>query len=432
MNLKKMKKERKSRMKRKMNRYCMGSEPVRLPITPDMKPYNIAIDEENDTAEVNMYGEIVSSVPTDWWTGEKIDGLYIALADFLNDMEELKDKSQVTFHINSPGGEVFAGVSIYNKMKSFKGTVKTVVDGLAASAASIIAQGATPGHRKVCNGSLTMIHGASCMLYGYYNANKMKDQIKQLDAIDKSMAAIYSANTGVDIEKAKSMMSKTTWMTAEEAIENGFADEMVETNKVTMCLSDNREILTVNGIPMSAKGLYGIPQDIPVAKQAKKKMPNKVTTGSEPDVINKQNNGGKTKMTKEELLQSDPELVKQIRDEAKAELSAQNQVTVDNAVKAEIDRLKAIDEIASKIGNPELVAKAKYGETKMSAAELALEALKNQADAGKEFINSMNKDVNESGTAGITPEPNSNLSEAEQKAKDIADGAALIAGVTAK
>lgn len=91
--------------------YRNGPITIPLKVPQDMKPYNII--DNNDEAEVNMYGEIVSEIPTDWW-GDKIEGMYIVLADFLNDMEQLKSKSKVTFHINSPGGEVFAGISIYN------------------------------------------------------------------------------------------------------------------------------------------------------------------------------------------------------------------------------------------------------------------------------------------------------------------------------
>lgn len=404
--------------------------PVQVPfkVPEDMKPYNILLDDEEDSAEVNMYGEVVSTPPTDWWTGERVEGLYIILSDFLNDMESLKNKKKVTFHINSPGGEVFAGVSIYNRMKEFKGTVTTVVDGLAASAASIIAQGASKGKRKVCNGSLTMIHGASSFMFGYYNANDMKDSIKQIEAIDKSIAEIYTKMTGMEQDKIKSMMSKTSWMSAQDALENGFADEIVDTDeKVTMSLNANRSMLMVNGIPMSVKGFTNIPDFIPVMKTEKEE----VTTGPEPDVINNNSTGGNTRMTYEELKNSNPELVDQIRTEAINSVQAErNQQAIDEAVAKEIDRIKSIDEIAGKIANKELVEKAKYGEEKMTAAELALEALKAQQDAGTNFLNQMNEDVNSSGVQNVTPQPNGNLPQEEQEKNDIAEGAALIAGAT--
>ena len=402
-----------------MRSYRNGAAPLPVRAPQDMKPYNI-IDNE-DEAEVNMYGEVVSEIPTDWW-GDRIDGMYIVLADFLNDMERLTSKSKVTFHINSPGGEVFAGISIYNRMKGFKGVVSTVVDGLAASAASIIAQGGTKGHRKVCNGSLTMIHGASSFMFGRYNANELKDSIAQLNAIDKSIAEIYSVCTGLDQEKVKGMLTKTTWMSAQDAVDNGFADEIADMGRpVTMSINKARNILIVNGIPMSVKGFTDIPEYIQVCEE--------VTAGRQPDVIDNKQTGGENHMTLEELMKQEPELVDQIRNTAIQSAKTDTQQMVSAAVSDELNRLKSIDEIAGKIADKALVERAKYGEAKMSAADLALAALKSQNDAGQAFLDNMQADVKNSGAEAIEPTPNSNLSAEEQAQKDIMDGAALIAGI---
>ena len=260
--------------------------PVQMKIPMDLKPYDIAVNEDDDSAEVNLYGEVVTNIPTDWW-GDRIEGLYIVLADFLNDMETLKNKSSVTFHINSPGGEVFAGISIYNRMKEFTGKVVTVVDGLAASAASIIAQGATPGNRFVCNGTLTMIHGPASFMFGYYNSNEMRDSIKQLDAIDKSIAEIYAATTGQTAEQTRTWMKATTWMSAQDAIDKGFADAIKEDGQsANMVLNSAKSVLNVNGVPMAVRG-WQLPDFIPIAKEIPKQ---KVTTGTEPDVIKNNKN----------------------------------------------------------------------------------------------------------------------------------------------
>lgn len=384
-------------------------------------PYNM-VDLDDDSVEVNLYGEVVSNVPTDFWTGERVEGLYIVLSDFLNDMETIKDKKNVTFHINSPGGEVFAGVSIYNRMKEFTGNVTTIVDGLAASAASIIAQGGKT--RKVCNGSLTMIHGASSFMIGYYNANQLKDDWNKINAIDKSISEIYASCTGIDKEKIKNMMVKTTWMSAQEAVENGFADEVVDTGTVTMSLNQSKSLLTVNGITMNARGLFKLPDNIPVEKAA---------AGTKPDGINAQNKGGE-KMTVEELKKDYPDLVDQIRTEAVQTAQENAQATQKNAVKeavdAEVKRLKEIDEIAGKIQDQKLVQDAKYGENRMSAGDLALAALKAQADAGATYLQAMESDAGNSGANAVESLPNGNLSAEEQEKQDIANGAALIAGIT--
>ncbi|MCM1040432.1 MAG: Clp protease ClpP [Ruminococcus sp.] len=393
-----------------------------------IKAYNILLNEEDDSAEVNLYGEVVTNRPTDWWTGEPLEGLYIALDDFLKDIDELKEKSSVVFHINSPGGEVFAGTAIYNRMKQFKGTVTTVVDGLAASAASIIAQGATAGHRKVCNGALTMIHGASAMLFGYYNAKDMKEKIRQISAVDKSMAEIYASCTGLEKDKVMAMLTATTWMTSQDAVDNNFADEIVDTDKqVDMYLNEDKSFLTVKGVSISVRGLFNLPDYIPVQDE--------VTAGSVPDVIDnkKEEDGGMKSMDLKELREKYPELYAQIRNEAATETKKELQAESEQAVKNEIDRIRAIDEIAGKIADKQLVENAKYGEKKMSAGDLALEALKNQRDVGQKYLDDLGKDTTDSGVGDVTPTPNQgSLSAEEQTAKDIADGAALIAGDEAK
>ncbi|MCM1388077.1 MAG: Clp protease ClpP [Bacillus sp. (in: Bacteria)] len=391
-----------------------------------MKAYNIVLNDEEDSAEVNLYGEVVSNRPVDWWSGEKIEGLYIVLEEFLKDIDTLKNKSSVIFHINSPGGEVYAGTSIYNRMKQFNGTVTTIVDGLAASAASIIAQGATAGHRKVCNGSLTMIHGASLMLFGYYNINDMKNVMRQTSAVDKSIAEIYTKCTGLEADKVKSMMNTTTWMTSQEAVENGFADEVVETDKVVdMSLNENKSFLMVNGVQMPVRGLFNLPDYIQVK--------HKVTAGNEPDVIKKEKDGGMESMHAAELKASQPDLYEQVRAEIVQELGEESKEAAQRAVEKEIARIKEIDEIAGKIADKQLVEDAKYGEKKMSAGDLALAALKKQKDAGKDFLNNMQDDSKSSGADEVTATPNAgNFSMKEQEAQDIADGAMLIAGVKKK
>ena len=100
-----------------------------------IKAYNILDVGETD-AEINMYGEVVDARPRDWWTGEEIPGNYIALDEFLHDLDGLKDKANITVHINSVGGDLYGGISIYNRLKALPANITTINDGLAASAGS--------------------------------------------------------------------------------------------------------------------------------------------------------------------------------------------------------------------------------------------------------------------------------------------------------
>ena len=93
--------------------------------------YMIAKSDNGHHVDINLYGEVVQETPIDWWTGEAVDGLYISLNDFLKDLDSLKDADSVTFHINSIGGDVSAGLSIYNRIRALNAETTTIVDGLA-------------------------------------------------------------------------------------------------------------------------------------------------------------------------------------------------------------------------------------------------------------------------------------------------------------
>lgn len=134
-------------------------------------------------------------------------------------------------------------------------------------------------------------------------------------------------------------------------------------------------------------------------------------------------------MTLDELMKSEPELVKQIQNSATEAAQTANQTAMKNAIKAEVERIKSIDEIANKIADKDLVEKAKYGDEKMTAEALALQVLKNQASAGAQFLADAKTDATSSGAADVTPIPNGALTAEEQAKADIAAGAALIAGI---
>ena len=77
-----------------------------------LKPYNIVVDEGDNAARIDMYGEVVATRPVDWWTGEPIPGNFIAQDEFLKDLSALAGKDEITVHINSVGGDMYAGIAI--------------------------------------------------------------------------------------------------------------------------------------------------------------------------------------------------------------------------------------------------------------------------------------------------------------------------------
>lgn len=161
-------------------------------------------EDAPDEADIYIYDEIGF-----WGT---------TAAQFVREIKDL-DVSNITLHLNSPGGEVFDGTAIYNSLVSHRARVRVLVDGLAASAASFIAQA---GDEIVMGqGSMMMIHDASGMSWG--NADETRGVADLLDKISDNIASIYSANAGGTASEWREIMKLEAWYTAEEAVEVGLA-----------------------------------------------------------------------------------------------------------------------------------------------------------------------------------------------------------------
>ena len=359
-----------------------------------LKPYNITETGENDV-EINMYGEIVEAVPTDFWTGEPIEGNFIAVDRFLRDLDDLKDKKNITVHINSVGGDLYGGIAIYNRLKALPGNVTTVNDGLAASAGSIIFQAGNT--RKVHAGSNIMIHQAMGFLYGYYQTKDLKEAIKQLDAGNKAAVNVYAEASGREPEAMKAMLDKETWLTGQEAVDAGLADEVIgDDMPVSMSLTADRKQMVVNGFSLSTRGMTNIPARIPVmpaamaVSLAEEKPPvdkQKTERGNEMEIKNVQ-----------ELRAAYPELVNQI--EAAAREAGQT-----DGVNAERARMQGIEAIENAIADKDLIHNAKYKEP-LTAEQLAFKAMQAQAAIGATMLSKMEADAGASGASAVEATPN--------------------------
>ena len=142
-------------------RLCAGPQTAGTPI----KFWNVA-SIGDDEGEITLYGDVVSRQPVDWWTGEPEPGLYIAPESFMEDLAAVKGKSNITIKINSCGGDLYTGIAIHNAIKGLTGHKVVVVEGIAASAASVIA--CAGDEVQVYPGSMVMIHGVAGLLYDYY------------------------------------------------------------------------------------------------------------------------------------------------------------------------------------------------------------------------------------------------------------------------
>ena len=359
-----------------------------------LKPYNVTETGENDV-EINMYGEIVEAVPTDFWTGEPIEGNFIAVDRFLRDLDDLKDKKNITVHINSVGGDLYGGIAIYNRLKALPGNVTTVNDGLAASAGSIIFQAGNT--RKVHAGSNIMIHQAAGFLYGYYQTKDLKEAIKQLDAGNKAAVNVYAEASGREPEAMKAMLDKETWLTGQEAVDAGLADEVIgDDMPVSMSLTADRRHMVVNGVSLSTRGMTNIPARIPVMPAAMAVSP----AAEKPPVDKQKTERGNEMEIKnvQELRAAYPELVNQI--EAAAREAGQT-----DGVNAERARMQGIEAIENAIADKDLIHNAKYKEP-LTAEQLAFKAMQAQAAIGATMLSKMEADAGASGASAVEATPN--------------------------
>ena len=159
-----------------------------------------------------LNGEIASES----WFGDEVTP-----AEFKKELHS--GNGDIVVWINSPGGDCLAASLIYTMLMEYKGQVTVKIDGLAASAASVIAMAGT----KVCMSptSMMMIHNPMTLAMG--NKEEMKKAIEMLDAVKESIINAYELKTGLRRNKISEMMTNETWMDAKKAMELKFCDEML-------------------------------------------------------------------------------------------------------------------------------------------------------------------------------------------------------------
>lgn len=183
--------------------------------------WNAGIMASGDKSErvINIFDVIGQ----DYWSGEGITSKRVAgiLRGF--------GKGDITVNVNSPGGDMFEGLAIYNLLREHDGEVTVKVLGLAASAASVIAMAGD--NIKIARSGFLMIHNAWVMAVG--NRNDLKTTAEWLEPFDAAMADIYAARTGEKSSEMAKLMDSESWINGSAAIEQGFADELLDSDQVT-------------------------------------------------------------------------------------------------------------------------------------------------------------------------------------------------------
>jgi len=191
--------------------------------------------EGSKVGELLLYGIIAS---TTWWGDE------VTPQSFKKELDALGDIDVLNIYINSDGGDPFAAHAMYNIVKRHKATKNVYIDGLAASAASDFAMVGDTIYMP--ENAMMMIHNPWTIAVG--NANDFRKLADDLDNIRKSSIADYQGKSGLSEEKIIEIMDAETWLTASEAVELGFADEIEAEKQVAACLDAG--ILMMNGVKM--------------------------------------------------------------------------------------------------------------------------------------------------------------------------------------
>lgn len=375
--------------------------------------WNVITDAGNDTAEITLYGDVCDRQPKDWWTGEDEPGMFITPEGFLEDLALVKGKKNITIKINSGGGDLYTGIAIHNAIKELKGHKTVIVEGIAASAASVIA--CAGDDVQVYPGSMIMIHEAAMAIVDYVQADDLKKYAKNLEAANSAIAQIYHAKTGLEVDKLRTMMRSETWMVGQDAVDKGFATALISSDGPNITVSADRRVLLVAGIRHDIKAFHNLPKGIPVKTEAPASA---ASNNLSPIDIG---TGGKS-MTEKELREQFPDLVASIESAA---VEAATESTRKAAIEAEHARLQAIESIEAQIGDKSLIAKAKYGAEACTAEQLAFRAMQAQAKLGGGFLAGLKADGTASHVGDVAGAPNSGNADG-----DSGDDAASLKGIT--
>lgn len=175
-----------------------------------------AAKDDVDTS-ISVYGAI-----GDTWDGNGVTARRVSAA-----LRAIGERD-VVVNVNSPGGDFFEGVAIYNLLREHKAKVTVNVLGLAASAGSIIAMAGD--EIRMGEGTHLMIHNAWAVVVG--NRHDLADSAEVMATFDSSMASLYAARTGLAAATVSDMMDKETWLTPADAIRDGFATGMLSASDI--------------------------------------------------------------------------------------------------------------------------------------------------------------------------------------------------------
>lgn len=182
---------------------------------------NVPFQFSNETKNGKHILTLSGNIRKKYWRDDDV----INAKDVREALDDVTD--DIVIKLNSPGGDVFEGIEIYNYLKGHSSNVTVEVTGLAASAATFVVAGADNVIMNV--GTSLMIHEASTFAFG--NKKDVQKTLNALETIDDSILSIYESKTGQSKEQLSEWLDEEKWFTADEAVKYGFADSVAKASK---------------------------------------------------------------------------------------------------------------------------------------------------------------------------------------------------------
>ena len=310
---------------------------------------------------------------------------------FNKELAALGDVPEIIVRINSGGGDVFAANAIFTRLKDHTAKITVKIDGWAASAATIIAMAGDT--IKIARNGVFMIHDPAMTVWDTFRAEEFENMADELKVIKQSIVNTYAMKTGMGADAIAALMSEEKWWTGDEAVTNGFCDELMFEEASTVI--ENASKIVVNSTPIDISAFKTVPKVLLNSSHNPGSLINnsaaaKTKPKEEKEMAAAENNIG----TVDALKAAYPDLVATIQNEAAA---------------AERSRIKAIEDMAG--GNyADLISDAKF-ENPCTAEQVAMKIIAEQNKQGGQYIQNRNADADASGVNGVAGEASENGAE---------------------
>lgn len=333
---------------------------------------------DNAPPELSIYGEIASELG--WW--DSVDSK-VTHKNFTKELESLGDVSEIVVRINSGGGDVYAANTIYTRLRDHKAKITVKIDGIAASAATVIAMAGDV--IQIPENAYMMIHDPVVGICRYVNKEDCLKMVNIMETIKKGIVSTYQGRTGKTEEEISEIMSAETWYTGKEAVESGFCDQLMFTQEESETTTQEHNVQNrLFSMGFDFKMYKNCPVEL---KQMYNPVSDTVKIQDFTDTTHKQSKEVKEMEIKnlEELKTAYPEFTAQIAEDAKM---------------AERNRIQEIETVALS-GYDTIVNDAKFT-TGAQASEVAMQMVADQKKQGGQYLKEREADVKDSNLTEIS------------------------------